>query len=405
MSGVLSYIPIINLMVGGGSKTPSIDIPPVEQHDVETNTDRRARSLKHLLKANHVNYSILYHDLEFHNHNVHVLCSAYLLGANEKQLHSVYDAEAKFLEPWKESPSEITEDDWRDYLGDGRYQRAYVDFFEDQMVMGFAYDWKAVIRKFMFEGKNPLVHGLIGGLGHPLIHLGYAYEINSKEIAMEALGMAATQYNYLHKYLDDASFTRPSAFSFNSLTGLLDKCRQDSRFDGLFKKPDFGNIEVIFKQHESLILEYWNAWNITEPVKEFEESQEAAVALLVETVAPGTHGYSFFLVHVLTTSHAVRILLPLIPKRFHIALVREWWLLTLAAYIAMLRPKIEPDYVDPRDLKGRHWTYVENRALNSPYSTDAHFVKGRPAISLRRKSSLLTQNSYSSYERSSANLG
>jgi hypothetical protein len=253
-----------------------------------------------------------------------------------------------------------------------------VDFFEDRMVMEFSYDWKGVIGKFMFEGKEPLVHGLIGGLGHPLIHLGYAYEVNCNEVAMEALAMAATQYNYLHRYLDDASYTKPSTFSFKSLTGLLDKCRQDQRFDGLFDAPAFTNIDVLFSKHESLVLEYWNAWNITEPVKEFEESQEAAVALLVETVAPGTHSYNFFLVHVLTASHAVRILLPLIPKKFHVSLVREWWLLTLAAYVAMLRPKIDPDYVDPGELKGRHWTYVEDRALNSAYATDAHFVKGKP---------------------------
>ena len=51
---------------------PSIDIEPVEIHDVETAADKRPRTLKHLLKANHANHSIIYHNLTFHNHAPHV---------------------------------------------------------------------------------------------------------------------------------------------------------------------------------------------------------------------------------------------------------------------------------------------------------------------------------------------
>lgn len=140
-----------------------IDIPPVPVHRIETDPDKRARCLKHLLKANHVNHSIVYHNLEFDNHLPHILCSAYLLGATEPQLHTIYDAESKELEPWRDSPSEIIEDDWRDFLGDKRYQRAYVDFFEDMLAAKFSYDWKQTVDYFMFQGEQPLVNGLIGG--------------------------------------------------------------------------------------------------------------------------------------------------------------------------------------------------------------------------------------------------
>jgi hypothetical protein len=160
---LLSYVPLVGKLVSAGHALKSIDIPSVEIHSIETDRDRRARCLKHLLKANHVNHSIIYHNLEFDNHTAHVLSSAYLLGATEDQLHKIYDAEAKQLESWQPSPAEITLDDWRDFLGDKRYQRAYVDFFEDALAMKFGYDWKQVVAHFMFEGKEPLVHGLIGG--------------------------------------------------------------------------------------------------------------------------------------------------------------------------------------------------------------------------------------------------
>ncbi|KAI1344633.1 hypothetical protein F5Y15DRAFT_367228 [Xylariaceae sp. FL0016] len=380
MASILSYVPIVNRLIPCNDKARPIKLPPVEIHNVETAPEKRPRTLKHLLKANHVNHSILYHNLEFHNHLPHILCSAYLLAADDQQLHKIYAAEQKELEPWKPSPSEVTKDDWRDLLGDSEYQRAFVDFFEDRLAVDHDYQWKQVVERYIFSGENPLANCLIGGLGHPLIHLGYAYEMDNKELAMEALGMAATQYNFLHKFLDDPSYTKPASFSSPSPMGVLSRMENDDRLKGLFKEPAFENFEILFQKHEDVVLEYWNAWSLDDPVKQFQDSQEAAVALLVGTVAPGTHSYNFFLVHVLTTSHAVRILIPFIPARYHISLVREWWLLTIAVYAALKCPKIDPDYIKPEDVAGKQWNYVEDKAINGPYATDSHFVKAVRAM-------------------------
>jgi len=32
-------------------------------------------------------------------------------------MYAIYDRESEELEPWVDAPSEITKDDWRDYLG------------------------------------------------------------------------------------------------------------------------------------------------------------------------------------------------------------------------------------------------------------------------------------------------
>ncbi|KAK1833808.1 cell cycle checkpoint protein RAD17 [Podospora conica] len=373
MSTLLSYVPLVNRLVSPRHAT--IDIPPVPVHNIETAPEKRPRTLKHLIKANHVNHSIIYHNLQFDNHTPHILCSAYWFGAEPHQLYHIYEVESKELDPWVPSPSEVLQEDWRDFLGDKRYQRAYVDFFEDALAMKHNYNWKKVIEEYMFGGAEPLVNGLVGGLGHPLIHLAFAYEFDNREIAMESLGLACVQYNYLHKYSDDPKYTRKSPISSTSPASLLEKLSEDQRFDGIFSEPGFDNMEPLFTNHESLVLEYWNAWQLTDPVQQFQESQEAAVALLVATVPPGTHSYNFFLVHILTTSHAVRTLLPVLPAKYHLSLVRQWWLLTLAVYISVLRPKVDHDYV-PEDLKGKGWKYVDHQVMNVEWSTDAHFVKG-----------------------------
>ncbi|KAM7192241.1 cell cycle checkpoint protein RAD17 [Naviculisporaceae sp. PSN 640] len=382
MASILSYVPIVNRLVTPRNVDKKIDVPGVVEYSIETEPEKRPRTLKHLLRANHVNHSVIYHNLQYDNHLPHILCSAYILGAQPAQLHHIYEEESKSLEPWQDSPSEVIQDDWRDFLGDKRYQRAFVDFFEDALAMKYSYDWKKVVEEYILGGDEPLVNGLIGGLGHPLIHLGFAFEFDNREVAIEAMAMAASQYNFLHKYTDDPSYTKKSPFSSTSPTELLEKLAGDKRFDGMFKEPGFENIERLFEGHESLVLEYWNAWDLSNPSKQFKESQDLAIALLAATVPPGAHSYNFFLVHILTTNHAVKVLLHFLPAKFHISLVRQWWLLTLAVYVAELRPKVDPDNVPiPDDIDKKGWKYVVDKALISKWSTDAHFVKAIRSIS------------------------
>src|ERR1700759_2599414 len=109
------------------NSTEAINLPSVAVHKVETITSKPARTLKHLLKANHANHSVIYHNLSFHNHTPHILGSAYILGATSEHLNKIYDKEDKKLEPWHDAPGEISKEDWRDFLGRRNYQRAFID--------------------------------------------------------------------------------------------------------------------------------------------------------------------------------------------------------------------------------------------------------------------------------------
>jgi len=110
--------------------TRTIPLPSVQIHEIETSSDRRARRLKHLIKANHANFSIIHNNLRFHNHMPHILGSAYLLGGTNEHLNDIYDKEAKELEGWKDAPGEVTGGDWRDYLG--RREYVYISIISRQ---------------------------------------------------------------------------------------------------------------------------------------------------------------------------------------------------------------------------------------------------------------------------------
>lgn len=275
-----------------------------------------------------------------------------------------------------------------------RYQKAFVDFFEDELVR-FKYDWKRVVAEYLFSGKEPVFNALIAdcmfnyrpmptcsktltalAVGHPLIHLAYAFEMGSREVAMEALGLATTCYNSIHHYLDDPVPSHIEAsYHTTSLFEIMDKIRSDKNLDGLLMTPGDHNLESLFSNREAVLLNHWNAWKIEHPLEQFRESQELAAALLVATRKDPSDKYDFFLVHILTVSHAVRVLLPLVPARFQIPLVRQWLLITIAIFVAQLRPEISPDVVRDFDLKGRDWDWAAKQAVKGEYSTDAHYVK------------------------------
>ncbi|KAI1609937.1 hypothetical protein EDD36DRAFT_60605 [Exophiala viscosa] len=365
----------------------AINIPSVEAHDIEVSSDKRARRLKHLLKLNHATFSILYSKLRFHNHNPHILGSAFLFGGTADHLNDIYEDSANDgLDQWEDSPAEIAEHDYREFLGKKEYQRAFVDFFEDQLVLE-SYDWKHVVEKFLFQrgskkspNAEPIFNCLTAGLGHPLIHLGYAYELNSREVGMEALGLAATCYNpTLAKLLES---NPPPTYTTTNIFEIFSRVQADKRLDSAFDHTD-DKLNHLWTDQAlvSILLEHWSAWKIIDPNADFQQSQELAVALHTSSATSvGGHGYDFLLVHLLTTSHAIRILIPFLEPQHHLPLVRQWLLITLSIYITQSRPLIKKEYVTEYDLQGRNWDFVTDKALHGKHKFDAHFVKGCRAM-------------------------
>ena len=282
-----------------------------------------------------------------------------------------------------------------------RYQRAFVDFFEDQLVFR-RYDVQHVLEEYLLSGKKPLINGVISGLAHPLIHLGYAYELGSTTVAIEALALGACFYSPIHNYIDDTSYTKPSPHQNANLREILDKVRADTRFDGLYPHRS-GDISKVLDEQEEAFLEYWNAWELSDAQTAFQQSQALAVTILMGTEAPENAEFDFFFVHILTSSHAVRVLLPLIPAKFHVNLVRQWWLFTLAVYIAQTRPQIDPTTVEKYQLNGRDWKFVVHKALDSSESSDAHYVKGMTTYP--SPDAPLTPHSIAMYEGDLRNMG
>lgn len=373
--------------------TQAIVLPAVEQLHLDTSKNPSSETLVTLLKENHKSHCLLWDMGQFpinippenassgvHTvHTPHLLSSMFLLGATSSKMQEVYDNESVKLIKRPPVQDRITRENWRERLGQKNFKAAseYLDFFERE-VDEHKGDWREVLNQFIFSGSEPLIKGnATHDLSHPLIHLAYAYEMQSGDIAVEALTLFAIHYEtFSRRYLDmptpaliDPAKTAKSPFE------ALSRVRSDSRFDGLTTRPGRERLEPLFNNYEAEILEHWHSWPISDPTEQFREALDVSVALLVATKKPG-EPYDFLLLHILTACHAVRVILPEIPVEWHVRLFKQWWLFAIMIYITQLRPEIKDQTIAEYDLKGRNWQSVTKQAVDSAATLDAHYVKG-----------------------------
>jgi len=371
MSGILSSVPGLNKLVGPG-KSQTVNVKSVDIHHIENDPDRRARNLKHLIKANHSNYSIFDHEASNRNagtnKSVTALSAAYLIGATQEQLNDLYETQIKVLGPWRPSPAEVVDNDFSEFLGDTRYARAYLDYFEDKLAMEFAYDWKKVVLHHLLVGKHPLIDGLLGISGHAIIRLAYALQMDNKELGMEGLALAAIHYRPVFKNINAETAKRPENSVQKPLFALLMNIVQDDRFQA--SSETAVHIDEAAERYEAEILEYWNAWDITNATEQFEQAQRALTSAVNCSYDSGAGTCNVTLAEVLSTTHGLRVLLPSLPARHHASLLRQWWMFTILKLIVGQKSRLyvaEPTM----DISEKDWKYVQHKTLNSPWSHDA----------------------------------
>ncbi|KAH1388772.1 hypothetical protein KXW98_009160 [Aspergillus fumigatus] len=353
------------------------DLPPVPVYDVTKFPDPRTQKLRSLLEQGHVTVAPLRDpELILHSHLPHLLGSAYALGADSDQLTRTYEHEITQLVPIARGfirGEAISKENWRDFLTRKEYTIAYQDFFDNE-VKEKQGDWGKVLEEYLYSGTEPLVNGCTGGLGHPFIHLAYAYEFRSKEVAAQALSQGCTEYNAMHTVLDQAP-PDTSKYKTTSLAEVFEKVRQDPRLDDLFSEPGIANLDVLSQeQNIAVVLEHWNAWEITDLVAQFEECCDLAVVLALSN-GNRRDSFDFFNAHIMTVAHALRVLWHYVPTDRRASILKQYALFGIMTYICQLRPRFSLDWIDAVEVDGRDWNWVVETALAHKWALDAHFFK------------------------------
>jgi hypothetical protein len=332
--------------------------------------------LNKLLSHSFANYQVLYHNLTFHNHNAHHLGSLYLLGATDDKLEKAYETMCKELDPNEASPQKITLSNWRTFLGNKHFCKSYADFFQEQLTTD-GNDWQKKFNEFLLDNEEqPIINGVIGGLAHPLIHIGYALELDNQVVGMEALTMTAVCYNYLHEIVDKL---KPPTSPSKSAIQIFKDIHSDDRLP-IYDTPGVDNLEFTVKNCNDLVLSYYNQWKINEEnlEKTIEELFDLTVYIYGATHKPNEIEFDFFLLHLLTSMHAIRMIYPhIINQHIFEHILLEFFYFAIVIYISQLRPEINEHLINDYEINNekKNWNYVIDRTLNTDFIDDAHLVK------------------------------
>ena len=224
------------------------------------------------------------------------------------------------------------------------------------------------VRPFHYHRSASDTHADNTPVGHTALHLSTAFVLSSREVAMETLALAATTFSSktLTSTLKPAHPQQPTYHS-TSFQEILTTAHKDKRFSNPTPTTNSENTESILQVH-------YHAW-ILDPQNadaQLREALEVAASLAASSSSPSSQSSSPdtpSILNILATAHAVRVLIPLIPGRFHEPLLRQWWLLTLRVYVAQGRPELlsrASVQEEEHDLDRRSWEWVATQCVRGP---------------------------------------
>lgn len=216
----------------------------------------------------------------------------------------------------------------------------------------------------------------VESVGHPFIHLPYAWKLQSPAVATEALSLGCTEYTGLHGLLDQYP-PGSSTYKSTSLVDIIKRVHDDNRFDDLFTNSGITNMGPLLQDRFEALLEHWNAWQTTDPLQQLEQCCDVFVLLGIGT-GDRERKFDFFLIHTMTLAHGLRILWHLFPEEQRACILRQYALFVIIVYICQLRPVFDVDIIDsiPVELNDDcDWKAVVDQALKHRRLRDSNFFK------------------------------
>ncbi|KAI8341053.1 hypothetical protein BC941DRAFT_449531 [Chlamydoabsidia padenii] len=365
-----------------------------------------------LVKNNHDQFDIFFNEKKFHNHLTHHLLAAYSFGANEKRLEEIYEKHASYQRPLPALlDAHLTRDNYKDQLGNAKAYTSFLRLFEKEIDQHGMVD---TLRRWVWSGD--MLARLVGGVYHPLIHIGYGVEFGLPGQLAEGLAMAACTENRLAPWIDDSPDVCDTLTTIPSISttpisqddkddsdktyllNIFDMIREDTFFDKVVSAEDVNKITTLYSQprlvdrlHDH--IKQWKhdkTWttrqNLNARVKELYSTavvSHGATGFPVSKEGEDGSGVriDFFLMHALTSAYFVHILVPHLHPKEAASLLQAHHLATLAHYVIVGRPQVKLDrlleYDSPSfrtiDSQQPHKRWA--RVLEAAVDEEEHVIK------------------------------
>ncbi|KAM7221904.1 oxidoreductase AflY [Rhypophila decipiens] len=317
-------------------------------------------ALDGLLAKTHVEHALVQPD-DNHNDIPTSLATVVYLDGTPDDLRATYESQQAGLLSWSPSPENITDKEGRaQFLGDERFQRAYLTYFsmENGRLAGNA---RALAMCHLLTGAKPLIYGLFGGLGRPLVFLSDGMELQTAVMVVESLTLAAVDWiEPIYDILTTPQVPR-QAQDFSLPAEIIGRLAYDGRFSGIMKSgPGFLGVSQVFANTaaKAAIVDYLHQLDCRDPVEALEQISRHSVLLLCATHKPAAPAFDFYLSHIPTLINSVRVLLVEFEEAHHqVLILRGLWLLVILLYITQLRPVVNPQLLFSVSMPPQHLSW------------------------------------------------
>lgn len=231
-----------------------------------------------------------------------------------------------------------------------------MDFFSQELLQqsGRA---NTMAMQHLMSGPEPLIYGLFGNFGQPLIALSDAYELQSPIMVVQSLTLACVHYDKaLRDLLMDVQNAETNSPSIHrqSPFSILQAIGHDGRFSNLVHRPGYtaGVRQVLSNQYtREALVHYIQLLDVTNPTAALENLSQPSLALLTATHKAGKPAFDYYLATLPTLVNATRILLAEFESAEHaMLLVRGVWMMFVLSYITQMRPIIDLSVQSTGDL-------------------------------------------------------
>ena len=349
----------IKKTVERGPFFPQLTIPGAFPHS-PTISPEETRLVAELLEKDAKEHHMYFNDKGFHNHLTHMLLADYSLGASVKRLKEVYKQEDQMQRP---KPQKHSDFKWTEHLGEKEYYSDYLDFMLKEVEkLGRI----GAIEKYAFDEENNMLARFVGGVYHPMIHIGYGLEFGIDGMVAEGLAQMCT-----HADLNKALVPREIKTSKGVGLTALDIAKamiEDKHFDGIVKYEDDRKFMTFYDKKPELILEYAEKWSLS-PDKEDLLDKVRELMILGVAVYAGPQRpdkevvFDFFLMHALTSSLFLPVFVQHLSPKLGMKFLRGKFAMDLAHFAGRNRPKLHLEQFTSTTEFTKSWKEIFELAM------------------------------------------
>ncbi|KAL2144705.1 hypothetical protein VTI28DRAFT_8643 [Corynascus sepedonium] len=331
----------------------------------------------HLLAKSHVQHALVQPDGRY-NDIPSSLATLLLVDGSPDHLQGAYNSIKCGLSPWEPSPRSIADEESKKrFLGDVRFQRAYMTYFSMEHIR-VAGNAKSLVISQVFSGEKPLICGLFSGIGHPLTLLADGIELRSAILVMESLTLCAVDWmEPVYEFLTHPQLMlAPDAYM--SPEDILGRVAHDGHLSGIMKAgPGFHGISQVFASSnaKAALVQYVRYLDTRDPNVLLQQLSALSVLLLAATHKPSQPAFDLYLSRLPTCVNSIRVILENWAEGdSHMILVRGLWLIMLLTYVTQLRPVIDGKLLVSKELveETSGWEAVFEQVLGQGSADGKH---------------------------------